>query len=129
LPFVCICNVYFVIYSPINLFKSVSSMFSFYTYISKFKYSLLFHFTRTKPLLLISLDGFRAEYFHRHLTPTIQRLSQCGVHTPYMRSVYPTVTFPNHYTIVTVSTRVVFERGGCEAFIKMHMLKHQCHSG
>lgn len=53
------------------------------------------------PLLLISLDGFRADYLDRHLTPTIQRLAKCGVHTPYMRSVYPTVTFPNHYTIVT----------------------------
>ncbi|XP_060581540.1 uncharacterized protein LOC132738125 isoform X2 [Ruditapes philippinarum] len=55
----------------------------------------------SKPLLLISLDGFRADYLGRHLTPTIERLAKCGVHTPYMRSVYPTVTFPNHYTIVT----------------------------
>ncbi|XP_053394488.1 uncharacterized protein LOC123525750 isoform X2 [Mercenaria mercenaria] len=55
----------------------------------------------SKPLLLISLDGFRADYLGRHLTPTVERLAKCGVHTPYMRSVYPTVTFPNHYTIVT----------------------------
>ncbi|KAL4236876.1 ectonucleotide pyrophosphatase phosphodiesterase [Mactra antiquata] len=53
------------------------------------------------PLLLLSLDGFRADYLSRNLTPTIQRLANCGVHTPYMRAVYPTVTFPNHYTIVT----------------------------
>ncbi|KAK3577563.1 hypothetical protein CHS0354_026532, partial [Potamilus streckersoni] len=53
------------------------------------------------PLLLISLDGFRAEYLLRNISPTIQKLSQCGVHTPYMRAVYPTITFPNHYTIVT----------------------------
>lgn len=55
------------------------------------------------PLLLISVDGFRADYLERNLTPTIQRLADCGVHTPYMRSAYPTVTFPNHYTIVTVN--------------------------
>ena len=30
-------------------------------------------------------------------------LASCGVHAPYMRSVYPTKTFPNHYSIVTVS--------------------------
>ncbi|XP_052776109.1 uncharacterized protein LOC128213996 [Mya arenaria] len=53
------------------------------------------------PLIVVSLDGFRAEYLLRNLTPTIQKLRDCGVHTPYMRSVYPTLTFPNHYTIVT----------------------------
>lgn len=35
------------------------------------------------------------------MTPTISKLSQCGVHAPYMRAVYPTKTFPNHYSIVT----------------------------
>ena len=56
------------------------------------------------PVLLVSLDGFRAEYVLRNLTPVIQKLRTCGVHTPYMRAAYPTLTFPNHYTIVTVST-------------------------
>ncbi|XP_076096525.1 uncharacterized protein LOC143067274 isoform X4 [Mytilus galloprovincialis] len=56
---------------------------------------------KSNPVLLISLDGFRAEYLTRNLTPTLQRLTSCGVHTPYMRAVYPTLTFPNHYTIVT----------------------------
>ena len=57
------------------------------------------------PLLLISLDGFRADYLVKYnRTPNIDRLISHGVHSPYMRSVYPTVTFPNHYTIVTVST-------------------------
>ncbi|XP_056017946.1 uncharacterized protein LOC125670329 isoform X2 [Ostrea edulis] len=55
----------------------------------------------TSPVLLVSLDGFRADYLTRNLTPTLKKLSQCGVHTPYMRSVYPTLTFPNHYSIVT----------------------------
>jgi len=27
----------------------------------------------------------------------------CGLHSKYMRAMYPTKTFPNHYTIVTVS--------------------------
>lgn len=27
----------------------------------------------------------------------------CGIHSKYLRPVYPTKTFPNHYTIVTVS--------------------------
>lgn len=53
------------------------------------------------------MDGFRADYLLRNVTPTVARLSQCGVRAPYMRSVYPTKTFPNHYTIVTV-TRLTY---------------------
>lgn len=64
---------------------------------------LLSFFFRYNPLLLISLDGFRADYLSYNVTPNIQRLIQEGVHTPRMLSAYPTLTFPNHYTIVTVS--------------------------
>ena len=50
------------------------------------------------------MDGFRADYLQRGLTPHLQRLSDCGVHAPYMRATFPTKTFPNHYTIMTVRT-------------------------
>ncbi|XP_076799396.1 venom phosphodiesterase 2-like [Clavelina lepadiformis] len=53
------------------------------------------------PVILFSLDGFKAEYIYRNLTPNIWKIASCGVHAPYMRSVYPTKTFPNHYTIAT----------------------------
>ncbi|XP_072026904.1 venom phosphodiesterase 2-like [Amphiura filiformis] len=53
------------------------------------------------PLILISLDGFRANFMKRGLNPILKRLSECGVSTPYMIPSFPTVTFPNHYTIVT----------------------------
>lgn len=53
------------------------------------------------PLILISLDGFRANYLQRGLTRVIKRLSECGVSTPYMFPSFPSVTFPNHYTIAT----------------------------
>ncbi|KAK3506939.1 hypothetical protein QTP70_031210 [Hemibagrus guttatus] len=55
------------------------------------------------PLLLISLDGFRAGYLDLYgdRLPTIKKLRECGTSPPYMRPVYPTKTFPNHYTIVT----------------------------
>lgn len=54
---------------------------------------------RSPPLLLISLDGFRPDYLD--LTPTLKRLAYCGVSAPYMKPVFPTKTFPNHYSIVT----------------------------
>ncbi|XP_034999846.2 ectonucleotide pyrophosphatase/phosphodiesterase family member 1 [Hippoglossus stenolepis] len=55
------------------------------------------------PLILVSLDGFRAEYLKDHSShlPIISKLRELGTTTPYMRPVYPTKTFPNHYSIVT----------------------------
>uniref|UniRef100_A0A8C3TLC5 Ectonucleotide pyrophosphatase/phosphodiesterase 3 n=1 Tax=Catharus ustulatus TaxID=91951 RepID=A0A8C3TLC5_CATUS len=55
------------------------------------------------PLILFSMDGFRAEYLETwsSLLPNIEKFKTCGTHSKYMRAVYPTKTFPNHYTIVT----------------------------
>uniref|UniRef100_A0A8C5JI89 Ectonucleotide pyrophosphatase/phosphodiesterase 3 n=1 Tax=Junco hyemalis TaxID=40217 RepID=A0A8C5JI89_JUNHY len=55
------------------------------------------------PLILFSMDGFRAEYLDTwsSLLPNMEKLKTCGTHSKYMRAVYPTKTFPNHYTIVT----------------------------
>ncbi|KAG7460765.1 hypothetical protein MATL_G00202330 [Megalops atlanticus] len=55
------------------------------------------------PVILVSMDGFRAGYLkaHGNLLPVISKLKNCGTSTPYMRPAYPTKTFPNHYTIVT----------------------------
>uniref|UniRef100_A0A5S6QDS5 NUC domain-containing protein n=1 Tax=Trichuris muris TaxID=70415 RepID=A0A5S6QDS5_TRIMR len=53
------------------------------------------------PVIVISLDGFRADYLNYNLTPTIELLIEAGSHTPFMYASYPTKTFPNHYTIAT----------------------------
>ena len=55
------------------------------------------------PLILVSLDGFRPDYLDRDLTPTLKSLYDIGVSAPYMKPSFPTLTFPNHYSIVTVS--------------------------
>ncbi|KAK7051150.1 Ectonucleotide pyrophosphatase/phosphodiesterase member 2 [Halocaridina rubra] len=47
------------------------------------------------------MDGFRAEYLSRGFTPTLVALANRGVRAPYMKASYPTITFPNHYTIAT----------------------------
>lgn len=51
--------------------------------------------------ILISLDGFRADFLQRGLTPTLNRFIQEGVSPLYMMPSFPSVTFPNHYTMVT----------------------------
>ena len=53
------------------------------------------------PVILISVDGLRADYLERGLTPTINALARRGVTTPAMRPSFPSLTFPNHYTLVT----------------------------
>lgn len=53
------------------------------------------------PLLLISIDGYRADYIDRGLSPTLADLARNGVHAASMQPSFPSLTFPNHYTIVT----------------------------
>ena len=54
------------------------------------------------PLILISIDGFRADYMTRGLTPTLNALAEEGAGAPDgMRPSFPSSTFPNHYTLVT----------------------------
>jgi predicted AlkP superfamily pyrophosphatase or phosphodiesterase len=54
-----------------------------------------------RPLtVLISIDGFRTDYLSRGATPTLSALASEGA-TGSMRPSYPSVTFPNHYTLVT----------------------------
>jgi predicted AlkP superfamily pyrophosphatase or phosphodiesterase len=60
-------------------------------------------FSKTPITILISCDGFRASYLLKNVTPTFERFQKCGSYAQYMRPVYPTKTFPNHYTMATVS--------------------------
>ncbi|KQN98564.1 hypothetical protein ASF01_12195 [Stenotrophomonas sp. Leaf70] len=55
----------------------------------------------TAPLILVSIDGFRNDYLERGLTPALSALARDGVRAEYMRPSYPSITFPNHYTLVT----------------------------
>ncbi|XP_078032174.1 venom phosphodiesterase CdcPDE [Epinephelus lanceolatus] len=58
---------------------------------------------KRQPLLLVSLDGLRAEYLQTWsaLIPVLDKLKKCGTSAPYMQAAFPSKTFPNHYTIVT----------------------------
>jgi len=50
--------------------------------------------------ILISIDGFRADYLERGLTPTLAALARHGLNAA-MRPAFPAITFPNHEAIVT----------------------------
>ncbi len=54
-----------------------------------------------QPLILISIDGFRPDYLQRGVSPVLNQLAQQGASAAVMRPSFPSVTFPNHYTLVT----------------------------
>ena len=54
-----------------------------------------------RSVLLVSIDGFRPDYLGRGNTPNLDRIASDGVRAEWMNPSFPTLTFPNHYTIVT----------------------------
>lgn len=53
------------------------------------------------PLLLVSIDAYRYDYVKRGLSPTLSMLAASGVRAASMQPSFPSLTFPNHYTLVT----------------------------
>lgn len=79
---------------------------------NNFSYIFLFAFTTImivnchkhseKPLLLlISFDGFRWDYLQKHNLTNFNYLKSVGSHAEWINNSFATVTFPNHWTIVT----------------------------
>lgn len=56
---------------------------------------------RKQPVLLISLDGFGWDYMSKANTPNLDYIVKTGVQAEFLRSSFPTTTYPNHYTMVT----------------------------
>ena len=52
-------------------------------------------------VILISADGFRYDYAEKYQASHLLELSDGGVRAASMIPSFPSVTFPNHYTIVT----------------------------
>src|ERR1700761_9303065 len=52
-------------------------------------------------VILISADGFRYDYAEKYKAEHLLALANAGVKAESMVPSFPSVTFPNHYTIVT----------------------------
>jgi len=52
-------------------------------------------------VILVSFDGWRADYSTRVHLPHLSRLAAAGVRAEYLIPAFPSKTFPNHYTLVT----------------------------
>ena len=52
-------------------------------------------------VVLVSFDGFRPDYLQRFDTPAFERLAARGLQAAGLISVFPSLTFPGHYSIAT----------------------------
>jgi arylsulfatase A-like enzyme len=52
-------------------------------------------------LVLFSIDGFRWDFPDMTDTPNFDRMAASGMQAEYLQPVYPTLTFPNHFSIAT----------------------------
>jgi predicted AlkP superfamily pyrophosphatase or phosphodiesterase len=55
----------------------------------------------SRTVLLVSIDGLPASMLGSGVLPTLDRIATEGVRAEWMNASYPTLTFPNHYTLVT----------------------------
>ncbi len=53
------------------------------------------------PLILISIDGLKPSYLEHTSTPVLDSLITRGTYAESLIPVFPTSTFPNHYSLVT----------------------------
>lgn len=51
-------------------------------------------------VVVLSMDGFRADYIEKAYTPTLDSLARTGVKSAFIPS-FPSLTFPNHYSMAT----------------------------
>ena len=52
-------------------------------------------------LILVSIDGFRWDYQDLYATPMMDKLASEGARAERLVPVFPTLTFPNHYSMAT----------------------------
>ncbi|CAG5128632.1 unnamed protein product, partial [Candidula unifasciata] len=52
-------------------------------------------------LLVLLLDGFRWDYAERLSLPNFQRLQNIGVKAGFVTSDFPTLSYPNYYSLMT----------------------------
>ncbi|WP_283250755.1 alkaline phosphatase family protein [Chryseobacterium capnotolerans] len=57
---------------------------------------------QSKPyVIMISTDGFRYDYAKKYNAENLLKLSENGVKAEAMIPSYPSITFPNHWSLIT----------------------------
>lgn len=58
-------------------------------------------FAQDRYVILVSMDGFRWDYSQKYYTPNLDKIAKKGVKAKSLIPSFPSVTFPNHYSIAT----------------------------
>jgi predicted AlkP superfamily pyrophosphatase or phosphodiesterase len=57
--------------------------------------------SRSPTVVLVGIDGFHPSYLDRPVSRHLRELARTGVRARWLTPVFPTVTFPNFYTMAT----------------------------
>ena len=52
-------------------------------------------------VIIVSLDGYRYDYSQKVYTPNLDYIKNNGIKAQSLKPVFPSLTFPNHYSIAT----------------------------
>ena len=77
--------------------------------------------------LVISFDGFRYDYTTLTETPNFDRLAERGVKADGLIPVFPSLTFPNHYSIATGAYSGTHNITGNAFYDKKYSEKYSLH--
>ena len=58
-------------------------------------------FSNEIPTILVSFDGMRYDYLNKVNTPNFDKFIDDGVIAESLMPIFPSLTFPNHYSIAT----------------------------
>ena len=76
-------------------------MLKIYIYFIIVSISALIYAKNDQYVLLVSMDGFRADYLEITDTPNFDKMAKNGVQSEGLKPVFISKTFPNHYSIAT----------------------------
>jgi len=82
------------LYNPLDMLKN--PIYSIIVSISALIYA-----ENDQYVLLVSMDGFRADYLEVTDTPNFDKLANNGVQSEGLKPIFISKTFPNHYSIAT----------------------------
>lgn len=83
-----------------------------------------------RPLLVFLIDGFRHDYMDDlNNLPGFRELVHNGVKVDYMTPDFPSLSYPNYYTLMTGNQSLTHHKEGFSfTTLSVNLVFHNCHS-
>lgn len=72
-----------------------------FVFVANFKAKSQDTLNNDKYVIVLSMDAFRWDYNTMAPVPNLDSIARVGVRAEYLKPAFPTLTFPNHYTLAT----------------------------